>query len=84
MLNAMFIVQAKTGWLTGKKCQLFDNLAQKYNPYSKLSRVQVIKKGNEVKSKKGEGALKVKYQDQAKLMENNSVVVHHFLMCMKL
>ena len=60
----------------GKACQLFDKLKQKYNPNDKLSSMQIIKKLNEIKPKKGEDlkvmcdkieALKVKYQDQAKI-----------------
>ena len=43
MLNAIFNIQAEAGWLTGKACQLFDNLKQKYNLDYKLLRVQMIK-----------------------------------------
>ena len=34
MLNAIFHVQAEISWPTGKACQLFDKLKQKYNPNS--------------------------------------------------
>ena len=30
MLNVTFHVQAEVGWLTGKVCQVFDNLKHKY------------------------------------------------------
>ena len=36
MLNAIFNVQVETGCPTGKKCQLFDNLKQKYDLNDKL------------------------------------------------
>ena len=32
MLNAIFNVRAEAGLPTGRACQLFDNLKQKYNP----------------------------------------------------
>ena len=78
MLNAIFNIQAEAGWLTGKACQLFDNLKQKYNLDYKLLRVQMIKMLNKIKPKKGEDpkvmcdkieALKVKYQDQVKILD---------------
>ena len=93
MLNAIFNVQAEVGWLTGKACQLFDNLKQKYNPNDKLSRAQMIKKLNKTKSKKEEDpkvicnkieSLKIKYLDQAKILDNKTIVTHLFLVCAKL
>ena len=54
MLNAIFSIQAEAGWPTGKACQLFDNLKQKYNHNDKLLKVQIIKKLNKIKPKKGE------------------------------
>ena len=60
MLNAIFNIQADTGWPTGKACQLFDSLKQRYNPNDKLSRAQMIKKLNEIKSKKREDTNKIK------------------------
>ena len=80
MLNAVFNVQAKTGWPTESACQLFDNFKQKYTPMDKLSKAQMIKKHNKIKPKKGEGlkvmchkieALKVKVQDQVELLDND-------------
>ena len=43
MLNTIFNIQAEAGGPTGKACQLFDNLKQKYNPNDKLSKVQLSK-----------------------------------------
>ena len=72
MLNEIFNVQVEAGWLTGKACELFNNLKQKYNRNDKLSRVQMIKKPNKIKPMKGDDpkvmcnkieALKVKHQD---------------------
>ena len=70
MLNAIFNVQAETGWTTGRSSWLFDNLKHKDNPNDELSRAQMIKKLNKIKLMKGEDpkvmcdkieALKVKY-----------------------
>ena len=78
---------------TGKACQLFDKLKQKYNTNNKLTRAQIIKKLNEIKPKKGEDskmmcdkveALGVKYWDQAKILGNDTIVIHLFLVCVKL
>ena len=44
--------KAEAGWLTGKACQLFDNLKHKYNPNDKLLRVQMMKKLKKIKPKK--------------------------------
>ena len=93
MLNSIFNIQAETGWLTGKAWQLFDNLKHKYNRKNKLSRAQMIKKLKEMKPKKGEDskvmcnkikALKVKYQDWAEILGNDTIVMHLFLVCAKL
>ena len=93
MLNTIFIVQVEAGWQTGRACQLFDNLKQKYNTNNKLSRVQMIKKLNKIKPKKGEDskvmcdkieALKNKYQDKAKIQDNDTIVTHLFLVCVNL
>ena len=87
MLNAVFNVQAAAGWPTGETCQLFDNVKHKYNPTDKLSRVQMIKKLNEIKPKKGEEfkvmcykieLLKVEYLDQTEILDNDTIVMHLF------
>ena len=92
MLNVILNVQAETGWLTGR-CQLFDNLKQKYNPNNKLSRAQMIKKHYKIKPKKGEDpkvmcneikVLKVKFWDKAEILDNDTIVTHLFLVCAKL
>ena len=53
----------------------------------------MIEKLNKINPKKGEDpkvmcneieALKVKYQDQAEIMNNNTIVMHLFLVCTKL
>ena len=73
MLNAMFNIQAEAGWLTGKASN------------KKLLRAQMIKKLNKIKPNKGEDpkvmcdkieALKVKYQDQAEILDNDKIVMH--------
>ena len=93
VLNVIFNVQVETGWLTGKACQLFDNLKQKYNPNDKLLRAQTLKKLNKIKPKRGDDpkvmcviikALKVKCWDQADILDNNTIVMHLFLFCAKL
>ena len=40
ILNVIFNIPAGTSWRTGKACQLFDNLNQKYNPNNKLLKTQ--------------------------------------------
>ena len=52
MLNAIVNIQVAS-WSTGRVCQLYDNLKCKYNPNDRLSEVQMIKKLNEIKPKKG-------------------------------
>ena len=93
MLTVIFNVQAEAGWPTGRACQLFDNLKHKYNPNDKLLRAQMMKKLNEIEPKKGEDPkvkcdkiekLKVKHQDQAEILENDSIVMHLFSVCAKL
>ena len=54
IMNAILNVQVESGWLTGRACQLFDNLTCKYNLNDKLSRVQMINKLNKIKPKKRE------------------------------
>ena len=90
--NVIFNVQAEAGWPTGKACQMIDNLKQKYNPNDKLLRMQMIKKLNKMKPNKGDDpkvmndkieALKVKYQDQVKIIDNDKNVMHIFLVCAK-
>ena len=53
----------------------------------------MIKKLNKIKPKKGEdpkvmcnknGALKVKYQDQAEILDGNTIMMHLFLLCVEL
>ena len=92
-LNAIFNIPAGTGWPTGRACQLFDNFKQKYNPNNKLLRAEMIKKLNKIKPKKGEypkvmcnkiEALKVKYWDQAEILDNDTIMMHLFLVCTKL
>ena len=70
-----------------------DDMKHQYNPNDKLSSVQMIKKLNEIKPKKGEDlkmmcdkieALKVKYWDQAEIINNDTIVMHLFLVCPKL
>ena len=93
MLNAIFNVQAEAGWPTGRACQLFDNFKCKYSPNDKLLSAQMIKKLYKSKLKNGEDpkvmcdkieALKVKYQDQAEILDNNTIVTHLFLVWEKL
>ena len=87
MLNATFNIQAEAGWLTGRACQLFENLKLNCNPNNKLLRAKMIKKLNEIKPEKGEDhkvtcdrfeGLKVKYQDQAEILDNGTIVMHFF------
>ena len=82
-LNMIFNIQAEAGWQTERACQLFDS----------LSRVQMIKKLNEDTPKKREGlkvmhdkneAQNFKYQDQAEIQVSGAIVMHLFLVCMKL
>ena len=58
-----------------------------------MSRAQIVKKLNKIKPKKGEDpkvmcdkieALKVKYQDWAEILDNDTIVMHLFLVCAKL
>ena len=53
----------------------------------------MIKKHNKIKPKKREDprvmcneieSLKVKYRDQAKILNNNTIVMHLFLVCVRL
>ena len=53
----------------------------------------MIKKLSKIKPKNGEDptvmcnkidALKIKYHDQAKILENSTIVMHLFLVCVKL
>ena len=91
MLNVVLNVQAETSWSTGKACQLFDNLEQKYIANNKLLIAQMIKKLNE--SKKGDNpkvmcnkieALKAKYWDQAEILDSDTIVMHLFMVHVKL
>ena len=93
IMNTVFNVEAEAGCPTGKACQLFDNLKQKYNPNKKLSRAQMITKLIKIKPKKGEDpkvtcneikALKVEYQDQAEILDSDTIVMHLFLVYAKL
>ena len=81
MLNVVINIQAEAGWPTGRACN------------DKLSRAQMIQKLNKIKPKKVEDtkvmykkieALKVKYHDQAKILDNDTIVTHLFLVCAKL
>ena len=93
MLNAIFNIQAEAGWPTERACQLFDNLKQNHNHNDKLSRMQMIKNLHKIKPKKGDDpkvlcnkieVLKIKYQDQAEILDNDTIVLHLFLVCAKL
>ena len=88
MLNAIFNNQAEASWPT-----VFDNLKHTYNFHEKLSSVQMMKKLSEIKPKKGENLkvicdkieeLKVEYHDQAEILDNHTIAMHLFLVCVKL
>ena len=90
MLNVIFNVQAEAGWPTRRACQLFAIIST-----TLMTSIEAltIKKLYEIKPKKGEDpkvmfdeieALKVKYCDQVEILDNDTIVMHLFLVCTKL